>query len=223
MNKKTLTTIVVLCVGIFGLVGCQEISPTAPPSAPVIQEEATSSGVIINEAEEGKNEKDPGIIIVNPYNNDINKQDQDRATYFYVFKDGSNWVLIEAKMTEELKNKLESTSFKDVKNPEDIYGLMEQAELVSYEVIATEPSQAELKKYVNKTGQNLVSEGFVIDSLSINGKDTVCMATKSPFTYKITFTGAVKNVKSSTPEKEITKLKIKSFEITGIDEGFIKQ
>ncbi|MBO7703456.1 MAG: hypothetical protein J6S26_03335 [Solobacterium sp.] len=118
-------------------------------------------------------------------------QDRQRAysddTYIYVFETNGNYYRAVSKMTPEVLEQLQALDFFDEEHDKKEMEIAGALELESIENLSDQiPSQEELDKYVGKTGQNLLDEGWT-EGMGYSLDDMEFWLYHGPFCYAVVF------------------------------------
>ena len=112
--------------------------------------------------------------------------------YFaYAFKDNGRWVRVVADMPEDMYKQLSGMSAPSFPKIQELVGPLAVKQADAF--VDSEPVQADLDKLVGKKGSDLAAEGFTFDKASVEDGKTEVSATKLPYTYSVTFNGAIDN------------------------------
>lgn len=180
MRKNVLAALA--CAVCLGLVACGGTPDTVPtPSDGVTQADPVSEGAV----SEVSAAKTMGDIFSQELGDFISQADE--KIYQCAFTRGNVAFLAKAEISKDIYDKLMGAD--DMSAVEhDVLG---DVAVSSLEELGKIPSRAELDEIVGKTGGELVGLGYSLDSMFVDGDQTLVSARKDAFAYTIAFDGVV--------------------------------
>lgn len=153
-----------------------------------------------------------GDIFANDYSDFISQYDE--THYTCAFNVNGTCYRIEADLPKGMYQSLSEVEFGDDAKAQE---LLAPLAVTQQDIIAESvPSEEELGALAGKRGADLAAEGYVIDSLVVNGSQTDCSASKGSFAYLITFGQPVADESTTDYAGAVKDLTVESVSFAGI-------
>lgn len=153
-----------------------------------------------------------GDIFASHYSDFISQYDETHYTCAFNV-DGTCYRIV-ADLPKGMYESLSEAEFDDQTQAEELLAplAVSQQDIIAESV----PSEEELGALAGKRGADLAAEGYVIDSLVVNGDTTDCSASKGSFAYLITFGQPVADETTTDYAGAVKDLTVESVSFAGI-------
>lgn len=141
-------------------------------------------------------------------------------TYGYGFELDGMWYRVIVDLPEDVSKALWELDYEDPEYDEKMAALISPLEIKSAENLSANiPTQEEVDKYVGKTGQDLIDEGFTGNGYNLDNMEF--WMSLGPYLYTVVFDTDEKyeNTDDFNEYEVIGPLKIKSITCTGVGDA----
>lgn len=138
----------------------------------------------------------------------------DKVVYIYLSE--GKLTRVEASINEDIYNEADAIPFDDEDRDQKVRDILGPAEITRIDDMTdTIPSEDEVNALIGKTGQELLDDGFALESCYSEDESCTVNVSKNYAEYMLEFDGAVNDEDDSWKE-EITALKVTSASYTGV-------